>query len=133
MKEVWEKWIPIDNLLDKYYIDCVEDSRKNGFMIRLSSEDEKSNLTMCWDGVVESYRCSEESVLSDLYSNTELNSNTELTTWTFFKIKNSEYLDWIHKKSMGIYDTVPLQHFGIIGANSVIDVISQIVPIVKNI
>ena len=121
MKILWKKWIPKENLKRKYYIDKIYEDLEGGLIIELSDEDEEK-IILNWDGVVESYMCTEESSRSEMYK------NQDLTEWTFFEIESSEYVQWICEQSLGIQQSDKLHHFCIIGINAVIDVVASYTP-----
>lgn len=123
MKVIWKKWEPQKGLQNKYYIDEVTDDIEKGLSIVLSDEEGKQ-LILNWDGVVESYMCTEESARTILYD------NPELTMWTFFKIENSQYLQWIVEQSIGICQNDKIHHFCIIGINSIVDIVAGYEPVV---
>ncbi len=60
--------------------------------------------------------------------NTKIPDNTYL-----FKIENSDYLQWLHKESCGIYEnsTHKMEHFVFIGSNFVFEVLAINDPEIK--
>ena len=116
---IWVKWNENHGISNKYYIDEIVDS--DNLIIQLS-DDRGSQIKLIWDGVVESYMCTEE------INRTKNYSINELTSWTFFEVLNSRYLNWLYDESNCIIEKKKLHHFCLIGINSVVDIISSEFP-----
>jgi hypothetical protein len=126
MKEVWEMWIPKNKLVEKYYVDSLKNDVE-GLTIVLTNDINEKKLILRWEGVVESYTCSEESSRNELYA------NDSLTKWTFFNIKNSKYIEWINRQSSGICSLKELQHFCIVAIDSIVDIIAEYEPEIEEL
>jgi len=48
--------------------------------------------------------------------------------WTFFKVTNSEYIQWLSEQSYGIAESESLIHFSILAGDSIVDVIAAYEP-----
>ena len=132
MIENWQKWEPINGLAKKYYIDGVIDDFY-GFKIKLTNRDnEKSKLIISFNESVWAYRSAEEGLrlltMENLAQKYGANFYTE---WTFFKVLNSDYLNWIFKES---YNTAPgsnLMHFCVVAMDDILEIIADYEPEVK--
>lgn len=51
--------------------------------------------------------------------------------WTFFKVVNSEYMQWLSKQSYSIVGSEPLIHFSFLAVDSIVDVIATYGPKVE--
>lgn len=136
MREEWMQWKPTEGLSTKYYIDSVVDMVSN-FKIVLSNaklEEEKVEIIFC-DGVDaytqvnESFR---QKLLHELYKKSDRDSG-ENGVWTFFKVKNSEYIRWLSEQSYGWSESRDFIHFSFITVDAVLDVITTYEPEIKMI
>ena len=57
---------------------------------------------------------------SDFYNN-----------WSFFKVQNSEYLQWLANKSHGWSDSFSFTHFCILSGDEMIDIVTNYEPEIK--
>jgi hypothetical protein len=115
MKGNWKIWHPKENLLEKYRIDTV-DGIEEELTIRLSNEINNKKLLIKWE-VANSY------TYSNGQFNNELSESFDLTKWTFFKTKNSKYIEWVREQSWYLYEKWLFDHFVIVGSNAVLDII----------
>ena len=132
MTEQWVKWEPIKGLAPKYYINSVSDSIK-GFEIILSeSKNEKKGLRIFWQYSPDAYRSTNESytneIIVDLYNRYGRDFYGQ---WTFFKVENSEYLQWLSQKSSGISDYNKFTHYSILSSEYIMDIIDNSDPVVE--
>lgn len=51
--------------------------------------------------------------------------------WSFFRISNLSYLQWLSEQSCGISDSRPLIHFSFFTTNLILDVIASYEPKVE--
>src|SRR3989304_7328130 len=110
MQEEWTRWEPIEGLGKSYEIDSVSNDNKNGFVVLLSEyNDEKKRLRVAFENSVCSYRSTDETLrckkieqLNDKYG------TYFYSKWAFFKVTNSEYLQWLSEQSCTISDDYSL-------------------------
>ncbi|WP_312667336.1 hypothetical protein [Tissierella praeacuta] len=124
-----EKWYPakytnlcsmydvrtIKDLVEGLFIELVPDS-----IVEVENEKYKT-IYIHWPGSYVSYMDSDNGVRNS--ANLDENNNR----WTFFKIKESAYIDFIRNDSCGV-EGDNLEHFCIIGTNSVVDILSPYEP-----
>lgn len=124
-----EKWYPAEysDLCSMYDIRSIKDLIE-GLFIELvpdsvvDSENEKyETIYIHWPGSYVSY------MVSDNGARNLINLDENNHRWTFFKIMDSKYVDFIIKDSCGV-EGDNLEHFCIIGTNSIIDVLSPYEP-----
>lgn len=132
MLEEWTQWKPIKHLVSKYYIDSVVDTIK-GFKIELSQYDSpKNKICVLFQNSVYSYRSVDESFISNILGElSKKYGKSFFHSWTFFKVTNSSYLQWLSQQSEGISDYRLLIHFSFISFDSILDVICDYEPIIE--
>ena len=129
MNEIWTQWKPVEGLKPKYDIDEIIDTM-DSFKIVLSEMDKlKKCLEVYFDSGVDAYRQTNESYwLDSLYALREKYGAEFYGYWTFFKVENSSYLSWLSKESFEISDSRDFVHFAFLGADSILEVITNYEP-----
>ncbi|MFC4075493.1 hypothetical protein [Salinithrix halophila] len=132
MKEIWERWMPTNDLSPKYYVDSLTDSI-DGLKIYLSdSRDEKKKAEVIFDCSVHAYRSTDEGFMLKTINNLDKQHGTHFYSgWTFFKVKNSDYMQWLVNSSFEIALSEELIHFSFLAVDSVVDVIAAYEPKIK--
>ncbi len=129
--EQWIKWEPINGLSCKYQIDSVSDTI-DGFFIVLSSTTNEKKIKITFEGYLLSYRKTDESFRQSTVTFLEEHYKTKFyAEWTFFKVINSTYLQWLSEESYGFSDSVPPIHFSFIDDDSILDVVATYEPKVE--
>src|SRR5437764_1064226 len=130
MQEKWTRWEPIIGLSKKYHSKLISNSYSRGFRINLADENDK-RVSILFSGSVISYRVTSESHIFNTLTFLEANYETKFySEWTFFKIENSEYLDWA-KKQLIAEDYLQLTHLCILADDLMLDFITTYEPKVK--
>ncbi|GMU18843.1 MAG: hypothetical protein AMXMBFR12_00350 [Candidatus Babeliales bacterium] len=133
MQETWTRWEPITRLSHNYYCESLIDTPDDGFQIRLFDEEGKK-LLISFSESVDAYRSTDGSFSYDTIESLEKKYGKEFySTWSFFKIENSEFLEWIKKESQGTFEIYQLQHFCFWTIDCRIDVINNYDPEIKHI
>jgi hypothetical protein len=122
MNEVWEPWVFEEQKDEHYYCVGFEEKAGAGLTILLSTTGDDQKLSLTWDGVVKSYRNSDESVRCSL------RLNQTVPTGTFFKVKNSAYFTLRKGQTPNMDERVHLTHFCIYSDEEVIDVVAESEP-----
>ena len=129
--ERWSRWEPIEGLDPKYYVIELIDGY-DGVKIRLMSDRDQSLGVELLFEAAWAYRVSEEGLRLDLMEQLSLKyGDVFYTKWTFFKVQDSSYLDWLSKES---YDTsygYQMTHYCLMSMESVVDIGAGVEPIVK--
>lgn len=132
MKEQWERWEPISGLANKYYIDSIIDEAR-GFKVILSeSDDETKKILVLFEDSIDAYRNTDESFRLKIIHDLDQKYGTDFYgDWTFFKVTNSTYIQWLSEQSYGTSDYQSFVHFSFITADSILDVITNYEPKVE--
>ncbi len=132
MLEQWEKWEPVQGLAAKYYVDSIVDAI-DGFKVWLSDYNNENNkVLITFEGSVDSYRSVDESFrLNTINILDERYGSKFYGDWTFFKVTNSSYVQWLSEESYGISDSLSFIHFSIVAADSIVDIIDTCEPKVQ--
>ncbi|MER2172572.1 MAG: hypothetical protein ABS938_18300 [Psychrobacillus psychrodurans] len=126
--EHWEKWIPINGLPSKLYNDTLIDN-KEGIILDFSDEKNKNKTVVNFEEGVLSYRNTDEGSLLKKLDYLEKQYGTDFyANWTFFKIKNSEYINWFLEESSGIYELNQIEHYVFLTPNDVIEILTTYAP-----
>lgn len=133
MLEKWVKWMPVEGLSPKYYIESLSSGICNGLIITMSAASAanaaEKKVKVIFEESVHAYRCTDESFRqSTLYDINKVYGTPFYSEWTFFKVVNSGYLQWLSTQSFNIVDTEPLTHFSFLATDVVIDVIAAYEP-----
>ncbi len=131
--EEWIAWDPVKLNSEYFYVSMTDVA---GLEITLSPLIESGDkvIKICFKGLVQAYRYTEE--LYTIKTIAFLHEKYEPIFYTrryFFKVKNSEYIEWFFDMASGITDATdqPYQHFVIFTSDALIDVISAVEPVVE--
>lgn len=133
MQEKWTRWEHAnDNLAKKYSIESMTETIEGRFEIILSDRANSEKVYVSFPDGVEAYRNTNESYTLEIINHLDQAYSKEFYAhWTFFRIENSEYLEWLADKSHGVSDDYQLMHFCILGLNAMIDIACFCDPIVS--
>ena len=133
MDEIWTKWEPIPDLKEKYYVEYIQDDPEI-FKVRLyESYASQKRLDIVFENLVKSYRRTDETLRYRVVCYLEKRYDTNFyAKGTFFKITNSKYLEWLSQESCSISDHIPLIHFVLLAADSLVDIVAGYEPIVSS-
>ena len=131
MQEEWIRWEPVDGLTGKYSVDTMS-LGEQGLIIGLSSlSDNTKKIEIKFEYAIDAYRYTNDSfsfkIAGDL---TEKYGREFYGDWSFFKVTNSEYIQWISEKSCTYADEFAFIHFSIVGSDEIVDVLSRYEPTV---
>lgn len=106
-----------------FYLEGLYDDYK-GFRLILKGERESDEIVELLFENNLAYRNLDESQRLKT-----LNENSILTKkWSFFKTKDSSFLDWFNNESYNIYKTEKLTHYIIVTPNDIVDIITDEEP-----
>lgn len=123
------RWEPISQSEGKYYTyricECID-----GLEIIVVHEDIPSKkVSLLFDKPVYAYTSTNETLASHTLNELEDRYGIDFYgDWTFFMIKNSQYIKRLSQESRTLSDTYDLQHFVLITADSITDIISHYEP-----
>jgi hypothetical protein len=122
--EQWERWVPLDDIPSTIYNDMFLDG-KDGVILEFSDENCERKVVVNFEGGVLSYRNTDEGSLLETLNYLDQHYGTDFySNWSLFKVKNSEYLNWFHKESCGIYESEEVEHYVFLTPNDVIEILS---------
>lgn len=126
-KELWEALKCDLEIPQVYGCDQITED-ENGLILKFICKDEKK-VIIAFEGVVYSFRRSIESVFITTFSYLRNNYDESFykAHW-IFKVKNSNYLEWIQKESGDLYTQESIQHFVFYTPEEVIEVLSPFPP-----
>jgi len=133
MKEDWIQWKPLNELNDKYYIELLKDST-NGLEIILAyanrnTKNKRDKIKVNFGFHAESYRFSDEHCRLELFRRLEKHYGNEFyAKWNYFKVENSEYINWLNKESGRLTENMNLKHYVFMDSDTVLDVIAKCEP-----
>lgn len=130
MQELWTRWEPENILPRKYNIELVTETNNGELKITLSDPDDTQKVYVTFPEI-DSYRNTNESYTLEIIHYLEKTYGRSFyANWTFFKIENSEYLEWLSDKSHGISDDYQMMHFCILGRDFLVDIACTSDPII---
>lgn len=129
MKEIWERWTPIEldkNMYKACYVQLID---FEGLEIHLVFNDTEDLLNIKFVHPVLAYQNIDEGRrLKTLEYLSENYDSQFYTDWTLFEVKNSSYLTWFHTESFGINEDENVFHYLILTENDVVDILSLYKP-----
>jgi hypothetical protein len=129
MTEQWIKWEPIKDLQGSYYLESIADGKEEFIIYLMNKENKYKKIKVSFGDSVDSYRSTYESFRQkDIHDIQEKYGVDFCVEWTFFKVENSAYLQWLSEQSYSITQSLPLHHFVFITLNFFVDVIATCEP-----
>lgn len=130
-EEHWIRWEPIHGLSQKYYLDSIVEAKKK-FSVTLSdADDENIKVKIHFKQFVSFHQSTEETLtikrLDELFCKY---GEKFPTTWTFFKVANSSYVQFLADQSCGIIDPQGLTHYVLLAVDYFVDIIDPCEPTV---
>ncbi|HVX00571.1 MAG TPA: hypothetical protein VHA52_09090 [Candidatus Babeliaceae bacterium] len=130
MKEEWIRWQPLSNLAEKYYIDALIYNKSLKILLSEENDDFKKIL-VTFESRINAFRFTEESYRLKLFGDLREQYTADFFgRWTFFKVSNSSYIQWLFEQSI-ILRNSDLTHFSVIGGDEVVDIVSTDEPKVE--
>ncbi|WP_427340828.1 hypothetical protein [Caloranaerobacter sp. DY30410] len=129
MNEIWSRWKEELRLPKKLVLDSLIDNI-DGLILKFSDEDDEGlQVKVVFEDHVLSYRNRDEGeflrkfkYLGDTYGD-KFYSN-----WSFFQVKNSEYIQWFNEENFGIHQNEDIRHYVFITVNDVVEILSVYEP-----
>ena len=129
MNEQWTKWVPITGLAQKYYIDSISDNIKEFSILLSEYYDRKKKIKIIFENSVDAYRSTDESFrLTTMEKLGQKYGRSFYGDWTFFKVTNSSYIQWLCDESYASSYTSSFIHFSFIAGDSILDVVTNYEP-----
>jgi hypothetical protein len=125
-QERFVKWEPISGLPRALDTPVLTDHYERGFQLTLAEPSANGRAfdvhfenPLAFRSANESYRLKMIESLTDV-------------PWSTFKVENSEWLEWFHDQTLGIYRDWRIQHFVFLG-EAVVEVLSVTEPRIAEI
>jgi hypothetical protein len=131
MSEEWIRWEPVPGLVDKYYVKSISDTFTELRVVLCSFNDDKQQVTLSWENSVYAYRTTYESFRQKIVYELDKKYGSDFYNWTFFKVKNSSYLQWLSEESYTISDSISFTHYALVATESILDIVSGFDPKVE--
>jgi hypothetical protein len=128
--EQWEKWEPIKDLPTKVLLQDFGFDDEGLFTKVFSRQDDKHIVKVLFDGYIMSYRDTDESSMQKTINMIIEEYGEDFLNWSFFKVKNSDYLKWLHEQTYNIYIDMDVQHFVIATCDEFIEILATYEPTV---
>ena len=129
--ETWVRWELNRALMKKYYLDNVSWPDK-GLLITLRADNNEQVIEIFFNDSIDAFRYTNESFCFKIFENlTKQYGDDFYKNWSFFKVQNSEYLQWLSNKSHGWSDSFSFTHFCILGGDEIVDIVTNYEPEVK--
>ncbi len=123
-QEEWIRWTPLGDLPTKCYINAIE-VIADQLTIFLYNEKEACTISLKYKNNFYTYKTSEEICHIDFLDDIIIKCGKDLIFESrFFIVHNSSYIAWLVGQSGGLLQADNLQHYFILGATSVVDVIA---------
>lgn len=125
MKEKWIKWVPNNEIGGRYSLDCIRDD-SDGLIIEMSEcTDENKKIKIVFEGYAWTYRNTNESFrLATVEKVANEYGQEFFSNWSFFKVENSSYFEWVMSECYGIYKDYNVRHFVFMGPEWFVDVVN---------
>lgn len=128
--ENWIKWHPIENLSENYFIETMYMEDGN-LIVNLFCSRTNNRLTFIFKNIL-AYRSVEEGYRLTIPNYFTQDTGQNLYgCWTFFKVCNSNYVQWLTEQVSHKINLSQVIHFGIASANCIVDIITCNEPIIK--
>jgi hypothetical protein len=127
MSEEFIVWDPLPNVAGKYNITAVEEHDEGLNVMLVETTNPAKGLRITFKGPTHFYHHTDTPYAHP--AGPEL--RVHAATWTFFKVHNSPYMEWISEQSYGVADERKLSHYLFLAANGTLDVIKGSEPHVE--
>lgn len=131
MMEEWTKWEPLEGISSKMHIEKLVDD-KNGTVLLFKHENENITLKVVFEHSTLSLRSTDEGRRLKTINFLDEKYGTEFyTKWTFFRVNNSNYVEWFNQETYNMYDAYNIVHYVFLTPDDVIEILSTYEPIVS--
>lgn len=128
--ENWILWNPSNiKSCQAYSVEIAQDDRGTEFMV----ECENIFVSLLFEGYVPIYVYSDEGIRMATYTPVQEKNNDKyyFRKWFLYKIENSDFYKWAMRESYGMYEEYGYQHFCIVTADEVVDILSVVEPTIR--
>lgn len=131
MQENWVQWNPLKGIVGKYDVDRVSMDER-GLIIQLYSENNiTKKVEVHFSYTLDAYRYTNDSFAFNICGDLSQKYGVDFYgTWSFFKVTNSRYLQWLSEQSCAYSNEFTFTHFSFIGTDSIVDILARYEPAV---
>lgn len=130
MSEKWIRWEPIPNLENKYYVESILDNF-NSLSIILASYHKQEKVIVSCESSVDAFKTTYESFRQKTIYEMSQKYGGDVLNWTFYKVEDSSYLQWLSEESYTLTDALLFSHYALIAGESIVDIITGNEPTVE--
>ena len=126
MAEKWVRWQPAEDVSGRLDLYSISEGQEALKIVLYDWDNKDKKIFLTFDSFLGAYRKTYETFRSELISSIHKQYGKEFfIRCSFFKVHNSEYVQWLSEQSNGSSDYPPFQHMSLLLIDSVIDVISM--------
>ena len=125
----WLHWKPIGlDLYGNYETNQIIDKR-DFFKLLITKVVNQELVEITFDKSVWAFRRTSESFRQNVFKDLSLTYGDDFyINWSFFKIENSNYLNWLKEESDGVSNHLKLVHYVIMTLDDVFDIVANYEP-----
>jgi hypothetical protein len=128
MTEQWVKWEPVKGLPHQLSLEKLIDGY-DGISLEFKDRDGTVTVHVLFEDFVLSYRCTERGRRFKTIDFLNETYGTDFyTTWPFFKVNHSSYMEWFHHDSYQRHGDSDIQHYVFLAENDIVDILSIYEP-----
>lgn len=132
MQEKWVQWKPLENLANKYSVKLMTMSMRDFKILLIDTDADTPDVSIVFSYPINTFRNSEEAFRLQTIGYLNENYGGDFySTWSLFKVENSEYLKWLSEQSGGLSDFYKMIHFCIITDDEIFDFVASDEPKVE--
>lgn len=131
MAEEWSQWKLLKGISSKMYLEKLVND-KNGTLLMFKSKDDNDTVEVLFEDSILSLRSTDEGRRLKTINFLDKKYGTEFyAKWTFFKVSNSSYLEWIHQETYDMYTSYNVEHYVFLTPDDIVEILSTYEPIVR--
>lgn len=124
LNEQWSRWEPQSNLATQYILENFVDGLDCKFEITLTEAlTPHKKLLVKFEHNPYMYKNSNIEYKQKTLKTLQELLGQDFTNWAFFKVSNSNYIEWVVRHASGIYEANKFIHFVFVTRNSMIEII----------
>lgn len=128
MNEQWMRWEPIQDLAVNYTLEHVPNGMRGLEIVLADETDVDKQVRVLFPYIMISYTVSATTDTSIDMQGTAKDHTPFCTSWSFFEVANSHYIDRLMEQSATIVATYDPRHFVILTTNARLDVVASYEP-----
>ena len=132
MRNLWKKFIPLENLAQKYSaVSCIY-TPENLLVVLSDSCNSSARLYIRFEAKIFSYQKTGRALTQNTATTFAAKYNpVPFESWALFEVENSSYAEWISKESLNIFGVDELLHFAFVTTDHIFEFITAYPPTVS--